>query len=200
MDEPVDVLDVSGEPVAELPAPALLESPRSTSAVFRLLAGGGGICLLLLGAVISFGGVLLAPLAMWIAATVLRRKGKKLEKWPAWFVACGVICVLTLSISAAAWQRTSGASIDQIHHNMDSLAAVRRTNPRPSWQDRLSPPGAQERADVMTRRMGQSRTAMTGMLLVGGILVAEFYAVFVGTLGWGGALLLHYSLKGRWLS
>lgn len=189
----LDVIDSAGQD----PGVGMPELPPAAPAGLRILAAIGAAGVLLVGAVISFGGVLLAPIAIWIAAHIAKRRGARLTKWPAWVVGAGVICVVALAVSGTVWMNTSGDTVAQLHHNMDSLSAVQRPPPHPAWMDRLSPPGSSQRADQMA--LHTPPAVMSGMLFIGGILTAEFYSLIVGTLGWGGALLLHYAVRSRWM-
>lgn len=171
------------EPVSlASPAPRGGLAPRSGALV-------GGLVITIVALLMSAGVALLAPLGIWIAGRVQRRRGRALTGFGSWLAGTGsvVIGVLALalvigaSLPAGSWRR-AGRELD----------AVRATQPAPppAWVERIAPGSARRAAATPP----PSRTAMIVNLALG----FELFTVMLGTLGWGGAMLLGYGARGRW--
>ena len=195
----MDVLDVSADSEVYSDIPPSDASPPAGGTLGRVLAALAGLLVLGLAMFVTLGGAVLAPIGMWLASIVLRQRRRRLTLWASWVGAVGTVCLVLLLVLGTALAATGGDTIAKIQRTMDSSTAAQRTKPQPAWVERMTTPGSRARSEAMQRQMQGSHAFTATTLVFGGIIAIEFFAAFIGTLGWAAGLLLYYAVRGRWL-
>lgn len=168
---------------------------RTAGAVARVAAGAGGVLVIVGGAVISFGTVVLAPIGMGIAALVQSRRRRSFGLVGSWMV-----CVLTVAVALAIaagvlLSRMPAGTWQHMQQAADSASALAAQRPPPSWLRRVAP-GAVQPATLPPTA---SRAFTTLTFIWGGAIVLIFMSALYGTIGWGAGLLLGFAFRGRWV-
>ena len=171
-------------PEASAPIPLLL----------RLLSAVVGMVVFLVGFMASFGGIIAAPFGMWLVRRWTRRRGLQLTRvaslvgavWSS-VVLAAVLWSLFLALTPRAMDKEVETAVAQERH--------REPLRLPGWYTRAFPQSAQ--FDSAGRQMVRS-PSFTRVVLVGGaVLLALFFGIVGGTLGWCGATLLSWAWSGR---
>jgi predicted PurR-regulated permease PerM len=193
----VDVLDVSDDPVRRgIRFPA----EPGAAAGGRVLAAIGGVLLLCILSLGTFGAVVLAPIGMWLTSVLLRRLHRELTLLTSWLGAVATLCLAMLIVGGVFVAKLPPDVMSKAHVAMDSGWKMQAKQPRPAWADRLTTPAQRAQQEAMQAQMS-SLPALTGTFaVIGGAIGVELIAVIVGSLGWAAALLLYYARKGKWLS
>ncbi len=165
----------------------------------RVVAGIGGTIALLGAALVTFGAVLLAPLGMWIADRVTRRRLGTLTLASSWFGAVVTVTVVLALVGVVAFARSPVINSPATRHIVDSVRTAERQKPPPAWMERIAPGSTSRRNMAIEEKLNESPAFMNVMTVVGGLLLVEFIAVIVGTFGWGAGLLLAYAARGTWI-
>lgn len=173
--------------------PDLSRQPRTAGVPVRLAAILAGLLVLLGGTLVSFGTVLLAPLAMWVAAVVQRRRGRMLGRGAGWFVAAGSVVLVGVGFFALGAALAPAGTWHQMRHASDSAATAARREPPPTWVQRIAPGAARQSASVPS-----SPAIQTAMIVWGGGVAALFMAALYGSIGWAAGMLLGFGAAGRW--
>ena len=166
----------------------------------RIVAGIGGLLVLGLFALYTFGVVLAAVAGVGVAAWIARRREKALSLAASWvgaFAATGAVSLLTLGLVGLMAMRAPAGLKSQMKHAMDSASAA-PPPPPPAWIERIAP-GASARANARANAVhGSSAGQAFGVwaIVVGGLIATGMLAILVGTAGWLPALLLGYQSPG----
>ena len=160
----------------------------------RIIALVGGLLLLGIGMVVSFGLVLVGPVALGVAALVQRRRRRPLT-WIAGATAAGGAVAVAVLLAAGA----VGAAVPRdtwraVQHAADSASMASAQTPPPAWVTRLVPGAGALPAQTSA---GAPRIS-TSMLVIGGATAVMIFATMYGALGWGAGMLLGFALVGRW--
>lgn len=162
------------------------------------LATLAGIVFAIGSVFITFGGSLVATLAIGIAWAIARRKGRPLTRGAGWLVGSATVGTLILAGAAVAMTRVPKATFADFSRAMDSTAKA-PPPPPPEWLRRITPPNAQRPspvADAFVRSHAFTIwTAVMGIVLGAGLLAA-----YAGSLGWVAAMLICYGMTGDWLA
>jgi hypothetical protein len=174
--------------------PGNLLAPPGSPAV-RLAAFAGAVLLLIAGALVSFGIVLLAPVGTWVARALFWR-GRRFRLTERWIASVGTMALTLLASVAVLLARTAPGTVERVRHAVDSTRSATPTVPPPAWVERIAP-GTTAGA-ARTGALPTGLSAAFGLWGVGFalVLIASCY----GTIGWGGSALLSYAVTGRSVS
>jgi hypothetical protein len=152
---------------------------------YRILALLVGVALVIMALVVSVGAAIIVPIAMWVAASVLRRRGRHLTLANGWIA--GVLSYSAIITVAVIWAATLGP--------MRGIAAKMATEVEAA-QQHPPPPPAFLRDFPMAKP--QPLPPMTAKILgvVGPVLTVELLGLLTGSLCWAGVLLLVYGAIG----
>ena len=176
----------------EASIPATADNRPTASAIVRVAAFLGGLCILIVAMVISLGTVVFAPLAMLIVAKVQRSRGRVLSVLGHWLTAVASVMALLALIGTISASVIPKASFDKFQRQSDSLSANR---PPPAWIERMAP-GTTKRVAEAKRK--QSPTAETLGMAFGAAFVVVFFGLIFGSIGWVGGALIALAVKGYW--
>lgn len=161
----------------------------------RAAAFAAAVVLLLAGALISLGAVLLVPPATWIASRVAGR-ARPLGFGARWIVALATMLVVLGGVAVISYM--AGAvppgTITRMQQAADSSARASHKQPAPKWLERIAPGASQRAAQRPMLPSGVMQGVAVWALGISTLLMACLYATF----GWGGGLLLRYGVRGRW--
>lgn len=181
------------DPIITVDAPLATEPPAPPAApVLRILAGLGGVTILVLGAMISLGGALVGALGVWFASLVAKRRRRPLSRLMAWVGAIATTAVALLIAGGVAFAKLPEGTIDEFKATIDSVQAAQ------------APPSGMTREQIDSARtiLQENPAARSGMViggLIGGYIVLMMLSAFYGSIGWVGALLLVFAFRGAWL-
>jgi hypothetical protein len=170
-----------------------VQAPRTSKGV-RALPAAAGVLTLVVGAIFTLGGALLAALGVWIAWLIARRRGKTLSLGMSWIAAVAPVALLLVAFGAWMATKAPPGTMARIQHATDSAQA--NPPPPPRWLERIAP-GSTARANAQRARGGAAFGVWA--LVVGAGILTGMFSGFVGSLGWLGALLLAYGINGRWI-
>ncbi len=170
------------------------ESPARIVARFGAFVGG--IAVLYWAMKATFGLVFFAPVGIWAVSRIHRSRGRRVDGFGSFASAVGSVMIVLSLIGVVVASIAPTGSMDAARRRADSTAAVAAKQPPPAWLDRLSP-GLAERAAAQRSSSGAPINAST--MVIGAVVLIGFVGSFVGTIGWIGAALLVFSVKGRWL-
>lgn len=160
----------------------------------RLAALAAGLLLLAVGAFISLGAVLLAPVGMLIASRVQRARGRVLTRSQGWVVGAATVMLALLvagGLVAAAVPRDAWRRVGEV---ADSASVAAAKEPPPAWLERIAPGATQQAAQAPPMSPTLERALMVWSIAFAvGLLGATF-----GTVGWAGGMLVGYGAAGRW--
>jgi len=178
---------------AEAVAPSAHQEPKS-SAIVRLIAAAGGLAVLALAAVVSFGTVVIVLIGMAVVAGVQRKRGRSLTRSGHWVAACATMAVVLLALSGVLFSFMPKGAMHAAKQSMDSSNAVAAKQPPPAWVQKLYPQYSQAAA----ARPKPSPVLVWITLLIGGGMAITFFSTLLGTLSWGAGMLLGLAVAGRW--
>jgi hypothetical protein len=183
--------------MSEISPPAPAFERGSAPALARVGAFVAALILLLVGGLLSFGTVLLAPIGMWAYRVFLRRRRRPFTRFASWSAATATVLVLlVLSVGAFVAMMPAG-SVKQILATSDSAsaaAASQKTAP-PAWLEKIAP----GTAAVSARQSPPTSPLLVKIFLIwGGGLGLILMAGFYGSLGWAGGMLGGLALRGHW--
>jgi hypothetical protein len=168
-------------------------APKSGAGA-RVAAFVAGLLVLLCGAVISLGVVVLAPVGMAIVGYVQRRRGHPLTRGGHWIAASASITLALLMAGGAFVAATPPGAIRSVMNAADSASAVAAKEPPPAWLEKLGPGFSQSNAR-MTSTSGVA--ALIGAVIGIGFALGLVSALY-GSFGWGAGMLLGLAVTGRW--
>jgi hypothetical protein len=158
----------------------------------RIAAAVAAMVLLLGASLISVGGVLLAPVAMFILYRVRRRQRSGMTMFGSWFAACVGVALAYLILAAFLVRSTPENSWSKMQTSMDSAQAISAQKPRPEWLERLA--SRNHTAPVLPL---QAFKPGIGFMIIGGLLMINVMSALIGSIGWGCAILLWYAATQR---
>lgn len=167
---------VSGEPTASMGA--------------RVAAALGAVVVLLGGAAISFGAILLAPLGMPIAAAIWHQRGKTLPVVGHWLASLCGAAVVVLGFSALTAAIIPRNTWTEVQVTMDSISKATKQPPART--------PAESAGRIAARRAMSSPKAMQVGVAYGLGFMAIFMILIFGTAGWVGGMLTGFAARGRW--
>jgi MFS family permease len=164
----------------------------------RIVAGVAGVAALVVAAVFTLGGALVAAIGIAVAAAIARRRGRRLSGASSWIAAVAAVAVVLIGVSGFTAARVPAGTLGQIRHAMDSSQA--NPPPAPAWLDRIAP-GATARANARRSAASGNLEGAFGIwaMVVGTVFLIAMVAGFVGTVGWLATLPLGYAITGRWI-
>ncbi|HTE47481.1 MAG TPA: hypothetical protein VK636_19725 [Gemmatimonadaceae bacterium] len=166
------------------------------SLLHRAAALVAGLVVLLAGAIISVGLVLLAPLGVWVVHRFQRARGGSLDGWGSWMSAASAVTVGLLVIGGVVTTRLPAGSWSQIRQAADSASEEAAKQPPPAWLSRVVPGSASRYSTPDAKRP----TVFNGIILIWGIgIAAGMIGSIIGTVGWIGTMLLVFYASGHWL-
>ena len=180
------------EPAAAATGGPLVPVEPQASIGARVAAALGALVVLGTGAIFSFGGVFFVPLAMLIAAAIWRRRGRVLPMVGHWLAALIGAAVMIGAFAALTAAFVPQGSWKDFQHTMDSATGAAAT----ARANRGTP--ADSAAASAGRRATNSPSGMAVALAYGFGFAGIFLILLFGTIGWIGAMLLGYAIKGRW--
>lgn len=159
----------------------------------RVGAGVLGGCVFVVSAIITVGTALAAPIGVFVARTIARRRGRAVTRWTTWIGATVASCVAVAALVTTFVVRAPTGTLQTLRDVQRADTAARNAPP-PAWVTRLFPQAAQ-RPNAVTEHLVRS-TAFTGYILVetAGLMLLMF-AVLAGSAGWAGTLLLAYAFR-----
>lgn len=183
--------------MAHTPASMTVVDPSAVSLPVSGLARAAALLLALFvlagGMLVSFGTVLVAPLGMWIAARVQRRRGRVLRRGGSWLAAASATTLgLALLAAVAAWTAPTG-TWSHTRAAMDSASVAGSAAPPPAWLQRIVPA---VRAPVRPHRY--SPALAMGLVIWSMGLGIVMFGALLGTVGWLAGLLFGFAGTGRW--
>ncbi|MFL5617985.1 MAG: hypothetical protein ACJ79A_06255 [Gemmatimonadaceae bacterium] len=180
--------------VAEPETPALADGAQPAGSFTRVAAFVAGAVVLLCGVVVSFGGVVLAPIGMAVVAYVQQRRGHPLTRGGHWIAACSSMAIAILIVGGALLSATPKGTVANVMHAADSSSAVAAKQPPPAWLERIAPGYRLQQA-----RMEPSSRLIAVLAAIFGIgFAVTVFATLYGSLGWGAGMLLGLAVQGRW--
>ena len=170
------------------------EDTARAGAVARVLALLGAMLVGLIATAISVGFALAAPLGMWYAAALARRRGRPFTRAATWVSAvAGVLVAIVLGLGALTvhdpgmWR--------PIFSVADSTTSVPvESTPRPAWLERIAPETAKQ-----TSSSARPSTIMVQVILAWSLGFALVLGgAIYGTVGWAVGMLCGFAVRGRW--
>lgn len=181
--------------VTEPGVPAAM--PMPAPAARRAGAAIAGVAVAIGSAFMSFGGSLIAVLAIGIAWLIARRRGRPFTRGVSWLVGVGAVGAALLVAFGTVATRLPASAFSDFRRAMDSTRAA-PPPPPPEWLRRITPPNAQQQAPL-TNAFVKSRAFTVWAAAMGVTFVVGLLAAYAGSLGWGASILLLYAATGRWL-
>lgn len=170
-----------------------VQVPRTSKGV-RALPAVAGVLTLVVGAIFTLGGALLAALGVWIAWLIARGRGKTLSLGMSWIAAVAPVALVLVAFGGWMVTKAPPGTMARIEHATDSAQA--NPPPPPRWLERIAP-GSTARANA--RRASGGAAFGVWALVVGTVIVTGMFSGFIGSVGWLGVLLLAYGINGRWI-
>jgi hypothetical protein len=165
--------------------------PVPAGFLLRAAALVGGIIALLLGAIISLGTAILAVVGVLVAWWFYRRRGERLTRLGSWAAAVGACALGLVLVVGLLYLALPEDAVSE------AVAAAEASDPAPlpAWLERLErrPP-----ANTAADKLVNSTPFTVYFGLMGGMIAIAFLASLAGTMGWVGAFLLGFAVKGYW--
>jgi len=171
-----------------------MEQGQGSNVVLRIVSGFGGVVILLISALITFGASLAAPVGVFIALRRARRRGRPLTRIASWLSAvfASIIMlglgslVLVVLLPEKAWQEMQkGAAEAQVAQD---------TVRSPSWMTKAFPRTAQ--SDSVANKLAHSSGFFVATLAVTLLFMCVLFGAIGGSAGWLAAVLLRYAFWG----
>jgi hypothetical protein len=163
----------------------------------RVAAAICGIVAAIATTIVTFGGAIIAMIAIAIAFAVARRKGQPLTRGISWLVGVGSVGVVALIAVAVLTTQMPKGTFAAARKSMDSLSTAPQPPP-PEWLRRITPPTSTQPPAFQQRLMRSGAfTAWVGVMMV--VFLTSIVAAYAGTLGWLATLLMLFAATGRWL-
>ncbi len=185
-------MNLDTESSEALPVPA----PRRADGR-RIVAGVAGVAALLLAALFTFGGALVAAIGIGVGSAIARERGRRLTRASSWVAAVTAVGIVLIGFFGFEAARMDAGAVRQFRQTMDSSEAHRP--PPPAWLERIAP-GTAARASVRSPANPTVEAAFgVWAMVVGTVFGAGIVACFAGTVGWLATLPLAYALTGSWI-
>jgi hypothetical protein len=167
---------------------------RSPGIVWRLFSGLGGVLILVGGALFTLGTTLAAPVGIFVAGRLARRKGQPLSPVASWVGASTASSVAFVIVVGIGLMLLPPGTLREIRSA--SAATQAEAPPRPpEWVTRMFPQAAQ-RPDPVTERVMNSRIVTLYFGLVGAGVACLIWGTIAGSVGWLGVQLLVFAIRG----
>ena len=164
------------------------------SPVLRVLAGIGGVIVLLIAGLTSFGMAIIAPLAIGIAAYKKRRRGEQLSLFGSWLVGAGVTAMVTTIALGLAFTFVPELNWDRLQQQ--ALEAPRDTSEFERMMHEMTPPSSPQ-ADSVSKRILESPTFWRSWGVFTVAFTGILWGLLFGTIAWGGTALVSYAFTGK---
>lgn len=164
----------------------------------RIAAAAGGVVLAVASAFVSFGGSLIAILAVVIGWLAARRRGRPFTRGRSWLVGVGAVGAVVLVAMGAYAAQLPRNSYSAFRRALDSTQTAAPAPAPPEWLRRITPPGAQQQAPL-TDALVKSHAFTIWAVVMGVGFTVALVAAYAGTLGWAASMLILYGATGRWL-
>jgi hypothetical protein len=171
-----------------------IEQSQGSNVVLRIVSGFGGVVILLISALVTFGASLAAPVGVFVALRRARRRERpftRLVSWLSAVLASIIMLVLGLLVLAAvlpesAWQ--------EMQKGAPEAQVARDTVRSPAWMTKLFPRTAQ--ADSVANKLANSSGAFVVGMVLGVVFVCVVFGAIGGSAGWLASVLLRYAFWG----
>jgi hypothetical protein len=154
----------------------------------RVLAALGGVAVLGVALVMSFGTAVIALLALGAAALIQHGRARRLGAFPSLWIA-----VISMTLVVTAWFWTHLERNGGVGREAAAMAAAQTQPPppQPAWLREL--PGGNF-PPLPTMQMPAKVNAV--FVVVGLVIMSETLGGILGALTWAGVWLLRYSVRG----
>jgi hypothetical protein len=169
-----------------------ISTPSTGGRVFAFLAG---LALLVIGALMSVGIVLVGVAGMGIATFAQRQRRARLSRWGGWIASTVSVAAVCAIIAFVIAQTIPANTWAQVKVAMDSASVQSSKQPPPAWIERMYP-GMSERSAA--RRATFSPSTQSALMMAGFGMIGTFFVGMFGTLGWAAGMLLGFGARGRW--
>jgi hypothetical protein len=177
------------------PNSTLPRDSDNDNSVGRIVAFLLGLVLLLAGALMSLGTVLVGTAGMGIATLAQHRRRRRLSRVGGWLASVTSVAIICAIIAFIVAETVPANTWAQMKTTMDSATAASSKQPPPAWVERMYPGMSQRAAAQRPVFTGKTQSAlMAGMF---GFMAFFFVAIY-GTLAWGVGMLLGYGVRGKW--
>jgi hypothetical protein len=170
------------------------EDTARAGAVARVLALLGAMLVGLIATAISVGFALAAPLGMWYAAVLARRRGRTFTRGATWVSAvAGVLVAIVLGLGALTvhdpgmWR-----PIFSVADSTTSAPAA--STPPPAFLERLAPESVRQATSTARPSTMLVQVILAWSLGFALVLGSAIY----GTVGWTVGMLVGFAVRGRW--
>jgi hypothetical protein len=153
---------------------------------YRILALLVGAALVVTGLVSSAGAAIIVPIAMWVAASVVRRRGRRVTPAGSWLA--GVLSYSAIITVAAIWAATLGPMRGQAATIVKNFETAQKQPPPPLPAFLRDLPGAKPAplSPMTVKIIGVVTPVMT----------VEFLGLLTGSICWAGVTLVMYGVTG----
>ena len=162
--------------------------------ILALIAGAG---ILVSVAFVTFGSVLVAPIGMWVAAMVQRRRGKRYSRM-AGFIGAVLACSLVFAgLYGFALTRLPSGFTEQVQQQASQRERERVPSVFEQALRRASTASAPQAViDKKAQEIGHSKAFIWWSTIVGGALAAGLAGLLLGSIGWAGGTLVLFGVTG----
>lgn len=185
-------MSIPFDPNPPIVTPVAVSTPSTGGRVFAFLAG---VALLVVGALMSVGMVLVGAAGMGIASFAQRQRRARLSRWGGWIASIVSVAAVCAIIAFVIAQMIPAKTWAQVKVAMDSASVESSKQPPPAWIDRMYP-GMSERSTA--RRAAFSPSTQSALMMAGFGMIGTFFVGTFGTLGWAAGMLLGFGARGRW--
>ena len=171
-----------------------IEQSQGSNVVLRIVSGFGGVVILLISALVTFGASLAAPIGVFVALRRARRRERPLTRMVSWLsavfasiimLALGLLA-LAAFLPATAWQEMKkGATEAQVAQD---------TVRSPAWMTKVFPRTAQ--SDSVANKLANSSGALVVGMVLGVVFMCVVFGAIGGSMGWVATVLLRYAIWG----
>lgn len=183
-------------PFEPAPTGSMLPAGSSDANVAgRIFAFLFGLVLLLVGAIVSFGTVLVGAAGMGIATLAQHQRHRRLSRVGGWLASTVTVAIVCAVIAVVISQIVPANTWTQVKTSMDSASAASSKQPPPAWVERMYPGASQRAAAQQSVFSGKRESAFLAAMFG---FMAFFFVATYGTLAWGAGVLLGYGASGRW--
>lgn len=158
----------------------------------RALSAVGGLLVLLVAALFTLGAALLAPVGMF-GARMLARRRERAPTWIAsWFGACIASSIALVVALVVLISLMPPDTLRQVQAAVDSARVEARAHPTP-WVERMRKANPNPAAEAIAN----SPIVLTVSTAVGASLGVVLFGVIAGSAGWLGTWLLVFAYRGH---
>jgi hypothetical protein len=159
--------------------------------ISRFAALIGGVGILTVGAIVTLGMMLFAPLGFWAVYRWQRSRHRPFDAWGGWVGSVSGVIGVLLVVAGVASSRVSSNTWAQMRKTADSASAESEQKPLPGWVTSIQP-------SANRYRFRQPPVINHAMMMWGFAMFIGMFGGFLGTIGWCGASLLVFYRTGRW--